>query len=327
MQVPEKPQDEKSRIEKLRALNILDTPAEERFDRLTRLAKRIFNADIAIITLVDSDRQWFKSTTASHALPAETGRDISFCAHAILGDGVMVVEDAAKDERFQDNPLVNDNPKIRFYAGYPLRVEGGSALGTLCVLGSEPRQFSADDLQMLNDLGALAEQEIAAIHSVTVDALTNIPNQRGFFEQAGHSYIVSKRKGVQCSFLLLSLNDLRRIGEKFGQAESKRVLLSFTDLLKKVFRDTDIFGRIDTNEFAVFLLASDDANTKAAIVRLYRAVEADNELGAQDFSIQFSAGHVVALPGTNLSLDDLLALARERMETDKLSARHWYEEF
>ena len=291
------------------------------------MAKRIFNAEISIITLVDSDRQWFKSTTSPQALPAETGREVSFCAHAILGDGVMVVEDALNDERFQDNPLVVNSPNIRFYAGYPLRVNNGSALGTFCILGREPRRFSADDLQMLNDLGAMAEQEIAVIQSSTLDALTKISNQRGFFEFANHSYMVTKRKGVQCSLLLFSLNSLERIGEKFGQAESKRILISFTDLLKIVFRDSDIFGRIDNNEFAVFMLESDGASTKAAVIRLNKAVEAFNDQEAHDFSLQFSAGHVVALPGTNLNLDDLLSLARERMDSDKLSRRHWYEDF
>lgn len=327
MLAPEIPKDEPKRIEKLHALSILDTAAEERFDRLTRLAKRIFKADFSIITLVDSDRQWFKSTTAAQALPEETDREISFCAHAILGDKAMVVEDASKDERFHDNPVVINDPKIRFYAGYPLRQNDGSALGTLCILSSEPRHFSADDLQMLNDLGAMAEQELGAIQSSTLDEFTKISNKRGFFSFANHSYTVSKRKGVQCSFLVLSLNDLERIGEKFGQAESKRVVLLFTDLLMEVFRDSDIFGRIGSNEFAVFLLASDDSNTKAALVRLNKAVEACNDQVTQEFSIQFSAGHVVALPGTNLTLDDLLALARERKETDKLSSRHWYEDF
>lgn len=327
MLAPEIPKDEKKRIEKLRALNILDTPAEERFDRLTRMAKRIFNADISIITLVDSDRQWFKSTTAAQALPTETGREVSFCAHAILDEGAMVVEDALMDERFQDNPLVANSPNIRFYAGYPLRVNSGSALGTLCILGSEPRHFSADDLQMLNDLGAMAEQEIAVIQSSTLDSLTKISNHRGFLEFANHSYMVTKRKGVQCSLLLFSLNSLKRIGETFGQEEGKRVLISFTDLLKIVFRDSDIFGRMDTNEFAVFMLESDDASTKAAVLRLNKAVEVFNDQETHDFSLQFSAGHIVALPGTNLALDDLLALARERMESDKLSHRHWYEDF
>tara|TARA_R100001377_G_scaffold47530_3_gene27405 strand:+ start:302 stop:1285 length:984 start_codon:yes stop_codon:yes gene_type:complete len=326
MQAPELPKDEQDRIKKLHALNILDTAAEERFDRLTRLAKRALNADISIITLVDSDRQWFKSTTLAPAFPTELGRDISFCAHAILGDGAMVVEDASKDERFQDNPLVVNDPKIRFYAGYPLRMNDGSALGTLCILASEPRTFSAEDLQILNDLGAMAEQEIAAVQGATLDELTNISNRKGFFEYAGHSYIVAKRKGVQCSLLLLSLNNLQRIGEKFGPEQSKRVLLSFTGLMKEVFRDSDIFGRIDNNEFAVFMIESDDANAKTAIVRLHNALEGYNDIEGQAFSMQFSAGHIVALPGTNLTLDDLIALARERMKVDRFSARHWYEE-
>lgn len=327
MLAPEIPKDEQKRIEKLRALNILDTSAEERFDRLTRLAKRIFKADISIITLIDSDRQWFKSTTDTQIFPSEISRDISFCAHTILDDTIMVVEDASKDERFKANPIVINDPKIRFYAGYPLRMNDGSALGALCVLDSKPRRFCADDLQMLKDLGAMAEQEIAVVKSATLDELTKIANQKGFIEFASHSYIVSKRKGVQCSVLLFSLNNLERINEKLGQAEFKRVLLSFKDLLKVVFRDSDIFGRIDSNEFAVFMLDSDDASAKAAIVRLYNAVGKINDQAEQAYSIQFSAGHVVALPGTNQTLDDLLDLARERMETDKLSRRHWYEEF
>ncbi len=326
MLAPEIPKDEQKRIKKLYALNILDTAAEERFDRLTRLAKRIFNADISIITLVDSDRQWFKSTTQPNSLPAETTRDISFCAHAILGNEAMVVEDASLDERFKDNPVVVNDPKIRFYAGYPLRMNNGSALGTLCILASEPRQFSAEDLHILNDLGVMAEQEIATIQSSTLDDLTKISNQRGFLEYAGHSYTVSKRKGVQCSLLLLSLNNLDRIVEKFGQTKSKLVLVSFTDLLREVFRDSDIFGRIDNNEFAVFMLESDDANAKAALIRLHNALEQYIDQDGLAYSMQFSAGHIVALPGTNLTLDDLLDLARERMETDKLSDRHWYEE-
>ena len=327
MLAPEIPMDEQVRIEKLQALNILDTPAEERFDRLTRLAKRALSADISIITLVDSDRQWFKSTTNTDTFPSVIDRDISFCAHAILDGEVLVVEDALKDERFNDNPIVVNHPNIRFYAGYPLRMNNGSALGALCVLASEPRRFSADDLQTLKDLGAMVEQEIAVIRTSTLDDLTTIANRRGFVEFANHSYIVSKRKSVQCSMLLFSLNSLERIGEKFGHKELERLLLNFRDLLKDVFRDSDILGRIDNNEFAVFMLESDNASAKAAIVRLFNAVEHFNDESKQSYSIQFSAGHIAALPGTNLTLNDLLDLARERMDTDKLSSRHWYEDF
>lgn len=327
MLVPEIPKDEYNRVEKLRALNILDTSAEERFDRLTRLTKRIFKADISIITLIDSDRQWFKSTTATQAFPSELSRDISFCAHTILEEGVLVVEDATKDARFKGNPIVVNDPKIRFYAGYPLRMNDGSALGALCVLDTKPRRFSADDRQILEDLGAMAEQEIAVVRSSTLDELTKIANKRGFLELTSHSYLSAKRKGVQSSVLLFSLNNLERVNEKLGQAEFKRALLSFKDLLQEVFRDSDILGRIDNNEFAVFMQESDDASAKAAIVRLFNAVEKINDEAEQAYSIQFSAGHVAALPGTHLTLNDLLVLARERMETDKLSRRHWYEDF
>lgn len=126
MQKPAKPLDEATRLDTLRALNILDTLPEERFDRLTRLAKRLFGVPIALVSLVDEDRQWFKSCQGLHA--SETSRDISFCGHAILGDDIFLIPNAAADERFHDNPLVTDEPHIRFYAGCPLTVSKGASL-------------------------------------------------------------------------------------------------------------------------------------------------------------------------------------------------------
>ena len=118
MQKPGKPADEAQRLEALRALSILDTLPEERFDRLTRLAKRLFGVPIALVSLVDDHRQWFKSRQGLEV--SETPRDISFCGHAVLGDDIFLVTDASKDERFFDNPLVTDDPHIRFYDGCPL---------------------------------------------------------------------------------------------------------------------------------------------------------------------------------------------------------------
>src|ERR1700752_1549332 len=115
MLTPALPADENTRLDTLRALNILDTSPEERFDRLTRLAKRLFGVPIALVNLVDADRQWFKSCVGLSA--TETPRDISFCGHAILGDDILLVPDAGVDERFHDNPLVTGDPNIRFYAG------------------------------------------------------------------------------------------------------------------------------------------------------------------------------------------------------------------
>jgi len=118
VKTPEYPDNESSRLDTLHALNILDTSHEERFDRLTRLAKRVLGVPIALVSLVDTNRQWFKSKQGLEA--TETPRDISFCGHAILGDEILVIEDATRDERFHDNPLVTGEPGIRFYAGYPL---------------------------------------------------------------------------------------------------------------------------------------------------------------------------------------------------------------
>jgi len=158
MKAPQQPADERERLAALRALNILDTEAEERFDRITRLAKDVFGTPIALVSLVDESRQWFKSRQGLPA--AETPRDVSFCGHAILDDGVLVVPDATKDPRFADNPLVLGDPDIRFYAGAPLKTEGGHAVGTLCVIDTRPRTWTDQQSVALRDLADLVEVEL-----------------------------------------------------------------------------------------------------------------------------------------------------------------------
>ena len=170
MLAPAVPIDEEKRLATLRGLNILDTPPEERFDRLTRIAQRIFDVPIAVITLVDSNRQWFKSCQGLDA--TETPRSISFCGHAILGNETFVIPDATLDPRFADNPLVAGAPHIRFYSGQPLKANNGSRLGTLCILDIKPRQPSQADLDVLRDLAALVESELNLLDTVeTQDSL------------------------------------------------------------------------------------------------------------------------------------------------------------
>ena len=158
MQAPKNPDNEAHRIATLRELRILDTPPEERFDRITSAAQRLFDVPIALVSLVDENRQWFKSCYGLSA--AETPRDISFCGHAILGADVLVIEDALQDPRFADNPLVTGDPNIRFYAGCPLRANSGDALGTLCIIDRKPHLFDQRHRRTLRDLGCWAEQEL-----------------------------------------------------------------------------------------------------------------------------------------------------------------------
>jgi len=158
MQPPEKPGNEDERVDALCGLEVLDTPDEERFDRLTRVARRHFGVDIALVSLVDSERQWFKSRQGLEA--EQTPRDISFCGHAILGERVFQVPDARADPRFADNPLVTGAPHIRFYAGAPLHAPGGARVGTLCIIDENPRTFSEEELGLLRDLADTVEAEL-----------------------------------------------------------------------------------------------------------------------------------------------------------------------
>ena len=158
MQQPAIPDNEAQRLAALRALDILDTPPEERFDRITRIAARLMDVPIALVSLVDANRQWFKSCIGLDA--SETPRGISFCGHAILESEALVIADALADPRFADNPLVAGEPRIRFYVGQPLAAVDGSRLGTLCLIDRKPRQMSASDFQALRDLAHLVEREL-----------------------------------------------------------------------------------------------------------------------------------------------------------------------
>ncbi|MCA8863580.1 MULTISPECIES: ATP-binding protein [unclassified Halomonas] len=156
MHAPDTPHNETERLAVLHALEVLDTPHDSAFERLTQLARDLFGVPIALVSLIDKERQWFKSHQGLEA--CETNRTVSFCAHAIAHDAPLVIEDTHKDARFADNPLVNDAPRIRFYAGYPLRPLEGMAIGTLCIIDRQPRQFSERDLTLLSSLAGQVEE-------------------------------------------------------------------------------------------------------------------------------------------------------------------------
>jgi GAF domain-containing protein len=154
------PQDEAERLVELRLSGAVDSTPEERFDKITRMAQRMFKAPFAAVSFVEGDRQWFKSKQGL-ALP-DTSRDHSFCGHAINSSEVYVVEDAVLDPIFAQNPMVLEEPRIRFYAGYPVQGRGGHNVGTLCIIDTEPRQFTEADRETLKDLAEMVEKELRA---------------------------------------------------------------------------------------------------------------------------------------------------------------------
>jgi len=152
------PEDEETRIQALHELGILDTAPEERFDRCTRIAAALFDVPIALVSLIDTDRQWFKSRYGLDVI--ETPREQAFCAHAILRDDIMLVPDTLRDDRFAENPLVTGEPRVRFYAGCPLALADGTRLGTLCLIDHQPRVFDETRLALMRDVARMIEREI-----------------------------------------------------------------------------------------------------------------------------------------------------------------------
>ncbi len=312
---PPIPHDEATRLDTLRSLNILDTSPEERFDRLTRLAKRLFGVPIALVSLVDANRQWFKSCIGLQA--AETPREISFCGHAIVEDEIFLVPDATLDERFHDNPLVTDEPRIRFYAGCPLKVPNGSKLGTLCLIDVEPRTLGPEDLNLLRDLARMAEQELAAVQLATMDELTLLSNRRGFMSLAQHALNLCRRAAKPASLLFLDMDRFKQINDRFGHAEGDRALRSFGNALKSVFRDSDVIGRLGGDEFAVLLTNTSSQASADALARLKRSVDALNRESQRGYEILFSAGQIALDPARHRSIDALLSEADALMYQQK----------
>ncbi len=232
-------QDEPLRIEALHRMNVLDTPLEERFERVTRLAQRVLNAPVAAISLVDANRQWFKSIQGE-AL-TETPRDIAFCAHAILEDDAFIVKDAREDERFADNPLVLGGPRVVFYAGCPVRAADGSAIGTLCVMDREKREFSAEDLQTLRDLAAITQSQLnesmqesvqheliaqldEAQRANQIDALTRLWNRESIFELLDAELARAKRAGTGIGVIMADIDFFKQINDSLGHNAGDEVL-------------------------------------------------------------------------------------------------------
>lgn len=305
MKTPDFPHDEHERIEDLRSLNILDTPSEERFDRLTRMAKRMFKVPIALVSLVDENRQWFKSCVGLEV--SETARDISFCGHAILGDDVFIIPETYEDERFMDNPLVLNAPHIRFYAGCPLTLPNSRKIGTLCIIDVEPRHLEEEDLDLLRDLASMVESEINAVQIATIDELTNINNRRGFNELAQKSLDYCKRNKVEVSLVYFDLNDFKPINDNFGHIEGDRALTTFASLMKNNIRESDILARLGGDEFAALLLNASPEGASFVIEKFQQSLDEYNEKSGIEYELTFSHGIVKFDPDRHRNVDQLLA--------------------
>jgi diguanylate cyclase (GGDEF)-like protein len=303
----------------LKSLNVLDTPAEERFDRVTRMAKRMFRVPIALVSIVDEDRQWFKSVQGLDA--CQTPRNISFCGHAILGEDIFLIQNAQEDPRFADNPLVAGPPNIRFYAGCPLRAPDGAKVGTLCIIDTAPREFDHDDAVALHDLAAMVEDELSAFQTSTTDDLTRISNRRGFHQLARYGLNFCIRNGQPAALAFIDLDRFKPINDQFGHAEGDLALVAFAEVMQASFRSTDLFARLGGDEFVVLLTGASKADAEGVLQKFGVQLDDYNARARRGYDLAFSCGVVGFDPSAPQSVDQLLAAGDAQMYAIKAAKK------
>lgn len=338
MQIPPLTKDEPARLAALRATCQLDTPIEGRFEVITRIAKSLFNVPIAAVSLVDTDRQWFKSIQGLDV--EQTGRDISFCGHTIQNDEVMVVSDARQDPRFADNPLVTGPPNIVFYAGCPIRAVSGGNIATLCLIDTKARQMSDEELVKFRDIAAMAQlqlnhsiQESVAcdlIHQIEaekrkalIDPLTRIWNRDGIDELLERQVRECGKQNRGMAVVMADLDHFKKINDKYGHLVGDEVLREVARRLLTVARPCDHVGRFGGEEFIVVLGGCDDPQVARDLAESLRKQVRDNpvQTSAGDIDITSSFGVHYAPTGGRDSAEDLIRDADSALYRAKTQGR------
>lgn len=283
------PADELARLATLRKYDVLDTPPEQAFDDAVKLASVICGTPIALVTLIDESRQWFKAKIGLDG--TETERDHAFCAHAILEpQHVMVVPDATLDPRFVDNPYVTGDPEVRFYAGAPLVSPSGHAMGTLCVIDSAPRAMADDKRDALAAIARTVsaqlelrrvshELSVANDHLRTlsfIDPLTGVANRRALDARLNEEIARAARHDAPLALLMFDIDHFKSYNDEFGHVLGDDVLLCFAELLRMDIRQTDLVARFGGEEFVVLLPETTEEGARMLAERYRARVESTN---------------------------------------------------
>lgn len=263
-----KSNDEHGRLAALKRYQILDTAPEVEFEDIISLVKTVLNTPIVAISLIDSDRQWFKAISGVDA--SETPRSIAFCDHTIRHDVPLKVEDATRDPRFAGNPLVTGAPGVRSYLGVPLRSPDGYNIGSLCVLGDTPRVFTDEEVTVLQSFASVIVSQMELRLVSRHDMLTGVLTRSAFEARLKAEF--DQPEKTPAALLLLDIDHFKSINDSFGHATGDVALRAVGKVLQNNLRETDMIGRYGGEEFLVLLrnVTREDALAKSE--RLRRSV-------------------------------------------------------
>jgi diguanylate cyclase (GGDEF)-like protein len=285
--------DEALRLDALEKQQITDTPEEENFDRVVRLACAAMEAPVGLISFVDSERQWFKARQGMDV--RETPREYAFCAHAIENDDVMVVEDASRDPRFADNPLVTCDNGIRFYAGAPLKTRQGFNLGTLCVIDHIPRTINQRDRDLLKDMAGIVVNEMDLRKRVGTDALTGLYT-RVFTNAMGNRELArARRAGSPFTVAFIDADKFKSINDTYGHAAGDAVLRALGPACRRALREQDMLGRYGGEEIVLLLPNTSLKQAAPVLERMRQEIAAMEipELKGRQVTVSIGAAQMI----------------------------------
>lgn len=313
------PADEPQRLRDLERHGLEGSTPNPFLSRIVDLASDILEMPIALVSLVDEHRQWFFARAGLEA--TETPRSMAFCAHAIAGESVLVVPDALDDPRFNTNPLVLEDPHIRFYAGAPLRSREGHNLGTLCVIDRRPRQFSDRQVRQLDGLAALAMREIEWHHVSLLCPVTGLHGRTMFFKLGDKELVRARQEQTPLSLVNLDIDNFRQVNNRWGHPAGDQVLRDFCQLARTRLGADDLLARIGDEEFGLLLVNRDDRSAVAVAEDLRECAAAMPAIyTGSDYRLRLSGG-ATALSGRDHSFSDLFYRADQALYLAKGNGR------
>lgn len=311
---------EDQRLAALAKYDVLDTPPEEAFDRITRLTTRIFGVPIATVTFLDGHRQWYKARQG--LTNTETEKETSFCKLAVQLNEPMVVTDAAADPRLKNNPFVAGPPHIRFYAGTQLRTPDGTAIGTLCAMDVKPRAFSEEDVRTLSDLAAVVMSELELRTLILRDGLTGALARQAFRQEADRAFALARRHHHPLSCITFDLDHFKAINDENGHAVGDLALKACIEVCHQHLRTSDLIGRIGGEEFAIVLPHVDGAAALGVANKL-RAAIGQILIPGKFSPLKFTASFGVSVIDESArDIGDLLQRADEALYASKGAGRN-----